>query len=287
MNILLTLYPNSVMYTKTMLLSLFLHNKEHLNIYIFHARLKYCEINQLVKFIKKYGHSVNIIEIEEKYFKDAPLYRGCTKEIYYRLLAMEKLPNDVKKVLYMDIDIIVNNSLNEFYNTEFDNKYFVVCEDSNHSRNNDELYDILNIPKEKNYFNSGVLLFNLDLLRKTNQTTKIRKFMRGNWSKKNKWFHDQNILNSMYYDCVKYKEYILFNCLIKNVPDEKKEFCLKNSSIFHFAGIKPWNYKYPSKCYKIWWKYAIRAGYFGKYLKFWIRHKFYMMFDCKEKKCIV
>ncbi len=283
MNILLTLFPNSVMYAKTMLLSLFLNNNDNLNIFIFHSRLKYCEINELIKFIKKHGHSVSIIEIEEEYFENAPLYRGCTKEIYYRLLAMEKLPANIKKVLYMDVDIIINNSLTEFYNTEFENNYFVVCEDSNHSRNNDELYDILNIPKERKYFNSGVLLFNLDLLRETGQTMKIQEFMKGNWAEKNKWFHDQNVLNSMYYDNVKYKDYMLFNCLIKNVSNEKKEFCLKNSSIFHFAGIKPWNYKYPSECYKIWWSYAIKAGYWGRYIRFLVKHKIYMFYGFKDK----
>lgn len=265
------------MYAKTMLFSFFYNNPGTHNVFIFHSRLTCRETADIISFIKKKNSRVNVLEIESDYFDDAPLYRGCTKEIYYRLLAIIKIPEDIKRILYLDIDIIVNNSLSDFYSTEFGQCYFIACEDSNHSQKNDELYEILNIPRGEKYFNSGVLLFNLDLLRKDNQFEAILSFMHGSWKKNNKWFHDQNVLNAMYYDKVVYKDYFLYNCLIKNVSGDKKEFCLNKSSIFHFAGIKPWDYQYPSGCYKIWWGYAIKAGYFLNYMAFIFRKRFYIL----------
>ena len=279
MNILLTLYQNSIMYCKTMLLSLFEHSNVQLNIFIFHSNLNEKEINEITKFIKSYHNNVNIIKIDNHYFQNAPLYRGCTKEIYYRLLAMDKLPNTIERVLYLDIDIIINNNIEGFYNMDFNENYFIVCEDKNHSKKNIELYNILGIPQDAKYFNSGVLLFNLSLLRKNKQSKSIQEFMQSDWKEKNKWFHDQNVLNSLYYDKVKYSDYQIYNCFIKNIPREKRPFYLENSCIFHFAGLKPWKYKYPNECYKIWWKYAIKADYKKEFLKFIIKNKIYFFLN--------
>ena len=265
------------MQVKTMLYSLFANGNTKNNIFIFYSKLTGEEIKQIYNFIRKYKNDVNFIKIEDEYFNDAPLYRNCSKEIYYRLLAMEKLPYNIKRILYLDIDIIINNDLNKFYEADFENKYFIVCEDSNHSRKNKELYRILNIPEEYKYFNSGVMLFNLELLRKDNQSEAINKFMSGEWKEKNKDFHDQNVLNALYYKDVKYEDNLIYNCFIKNIYGEERKKCLKDACIFHFAGIKPWNYKYPSKCYKIWWKYANKVGYRHKYYLFKIMHFVYML----------
>ncbi len=204
MNILVTIPPNNILYLKTMLLSLFENNNNILiNIFLLHSFIPEKDIRDLNKFVLKYQNKLFVYRVDEEIFKFAPLYRNCSVEIYYRLAAMKYLPQNIDKVLYLDVDIIINKSLLELYNMEFNDKYFIVCEDTNHSKKNKEVYDILNIPYEYPYFNSGVMVMNLKLLRENNQYERILKFMHGDWLIKNKYFHDQNILNALFFKDVR------------------------------------------------------------------------------------
>ena len=40
-------------------------------------------------------------------------------EAYYRLMLLDILPSNVKRMFYFDVDIIVNKSLEDFYNINF------------------------------------------------------------------------------------------------------------------------------------------------------------------------
>lgn len=256
MNLLVTIKPGSNFYLKTMLLSLFkYHRNIKINVHLFQSFLSLEEVNDLSEFHQYFGHHLTVYHIDPAIFKNAPLYRGCSQEIYYRLLASEILTDDIKRILYLDIDLIINGNLEELYQTKFRGKYFVACEDTNHSMINEEVYGILDIPMHYPYFNSGVLLMNLERLRETNELERIHKYMSGDWAEKNKYFHDQNVLNALYYGKVKYVNSFVYNCLIKNFTQIEKLF--EECRIFHFAGIKPWEQEYPCvRCKEIWHKYA-------------------------------
>lgn len=75
---------------KVMLKSLFLNNQgESFAIYMMHSSLNAQELDDLRQFIEGHGNQLNVIYIEDNYFKDAPTLLHYTKEMYYRLLALE------------------------------------------------------------------------------------------------------------------------------------------------------------------------------------------------------
>lgn len=50
-------------------------------------------------------------------------------EAYYRLMLLDILPSNVKRMFYFDVDIIVNKSLEDFYNINFEGNDLAACED--------------------------------------------------------------------------------------------------------------------------------------------------------------
>ncbi len=91
------------------------------------------------------------------------LGRGHNTSFLLRLLTEQILPENLDKILYMDVDIVVTGSLNELYKYQFNNQIAAaVVKDV--VRNND--YTRLNIdPSKTVYFNSGVMLINLEYWR--------------------------------------------------------------------------------------------------------------------------
>lgn len=97
--------------------------------------------------------------------------------IYYRLLLADILPETVHKVLYLDADIIVRHDLSELWNTDISDYALAAVTDQNRI---EESSKRLGYSPNLGYFNSGVLLFNLDYFRKNNITTKLIEFIKHN-----------------------------------------------------------------------------------------------------------
>ena len=113
----------------------------------------------------------NMIDADIEFFHVHPEYvsdfapRGrITIESYFRLLLVDLLPTTVKRVLYLDIDIIVNKNLYELYNTDLKDLYLAACPTFKPM----DYQDFVKLSEEraKNcYFNAGVILFNLEKMR--------------------------------------------------------------------------------------------------------------------------
>lgn len=281
MNILIATNSNYFMPTIVMLESLIYNNPCEITIYLLYSDLSGNEIDNLLRFIdKKKNVTIITIKVSESMFEGAPLYLHLTKETYYRLLAQSILPQELERILYLDVDMIINKSIIDFYNQDFfydgKEKLYVVCEGLGVSLKDKKIYDNLNIPYDKKYFNAGVLLMNLRLIREKVSKTLIFDYIRNNSDKL--YYQDQDILNALFYDDVKYADYRIFNQSILNIKNKDQELeTLNNSAIIHYAGSeKPWQYTYLSWLCGLFWKYARKTEYSGCYIGFAIKRKKYI-----------
>ena len=108
------------------------------------------------------------------------------KATYYRL-KLQELLNDVSKVIYLDGDTLIFKDLSELYNLNITNKYYLGMLDGCPGE-----ADGFNVTI-KYYLNAGVILCNLEELRKDNMTEKFETFIRKNHKILN--FADQTALN--------------------------------------------------------------------------------------------
>lgn len=122
---------------------------------------------EILDFCQRLGVTYYPVVIGKNEFQDAPTSKRYPETIYYRLLAHEYLPQDLDKVLYIDADILCLNDIFDFYETDLGENLYAAAShiaDSN-------IRDLINKARLGNfeaasYVNSGVLLMNLDQIRK-------------------------------------------------------------------------------------------------------------------------
>ena len=98
------------------------------------------------------------------------IYAVWSTANFYRISLPELLPNE-HKILYLDVDTLIYKDLTKIYNYNITDKYFVGMLEYKYFG-----YAKYFPEKFKNYINTGVLLCNLDELRKGNISQKFMQF---------------------------------------------------------------------------------------------------------------
>ncbi|MPM25247.1 General stress protein A [bioreactor metagenome] len=253
MNILVTVNSNYILPLMVMLKSLFMSNPgEYFDIYLLYTNVTEGEIRDLEQYIKGSGHSFYGIEIQDE-FSGAPVIFHYTKEMYYRLLAYEFLPGTLDRILYLDPDILVLNPIKALYDMDMEHYLFAAAyhnipavKEVNRLRLTP--YDI------EEYYNSGVLLMNLELQRQHMSEKVIFDFIDKNELKL--IMPDQDILNALYAKEIKPLDEKLYNYDARYFYYYKvssnglcdMDFVIRNTVFLHFCGKrKPWTRQYNGK----------------------------------------
>ena len=264
MNILVTVSQSYCVYVTAMLKSLFRHNHCPITVYLMFSRVDDETLEKVRAYIEdKNGHTFVPVRVGDDVFDDAPVNMYFTKEMYYRLLASRLLPEEAERVLYMDPDILVRGSVEEFYNLPFDGNMLIAMPDPpqtfNRNISDNRPHHIrLGLPEDFRYINSGVLLMNLRLMREKNfNVNSIFEIIE---AKKDDGlvYPDQDAINIYFRDSMKLWKN-LFNYNPGLQANEvirwglsKKYRRLENPIIVHFMGpVKPWSIHYRNKyCYE-------------------------------------
>ncbi|MDX2099948.1 MAG: glycosyltransferase family 8 protein [Leptolyngbyaceae cyanobacterium bins.59] len=162
MNVLFCFDRNYEQHFGVAVTSLILNNAAHLQgIYIItdhispelKAKLEALTQKHKVTF---YPYEIDGKKAEVDKFK---IFAHVSAAACYRLLIAEILPPDLEKVLYLDSDLVVNGDLSELYNLDVSN--YPVAAFGGKVRTTKQRLQL----KNDYYFNSGVLLINLNLWR--------------------------------------------------------------------------------------------------------------------------
>lgn len=169
---------------------------------------------------------------------------SVTQAAYYRLLISEILPKTIQKVLYMDGDIIVRHSLLPLWNTDLKDYPLGAVIDS--IGDNPEFYQRLNYSPKLGYFNSGVMLINLEYWREHEVVKDFLGILKEYGD--NLKFWDQDVLNISFSENkfllpIKYNFMSGFLWMQAQYSSKYENEVLearKDPVIVHFAGSKPW-----------------------------------------------
>lgn len=257
---------NYAQHCAVMLCSLFENNRAHtFTVHILINTLKDEYKKSLKKLAESYNSEVLFYEV------DSTLLEGCkyrslrplSEAAYYRVLLSSIIPTNIDKILYLDCDIVVIGDVGELFEIELDGYPLAavqepveICED--HRRQ-------LSIPYGESYFNSGVLLINLDYWRKNDSQTSLLEF-----SKRDRFVycHDQDALNYVF----KKQWYRLppkwnkSNTATLELIDfyhilDKREY-IKDARIIHYIDEpKPWYGIYGTRYRKLYKKYLKISGW--------------------------
>lgn len=275
-NILFASNSNYFMPLTVGITSVFENNKENkIVIYVFYNNLEKNQENILLNLAKTYNQKINLIKVTDHYFNSAPTPRW-SKETYYRLLIVELLPKDLQRILYLDCDIIVNKPLNDLYEIDLDDKYLAATIEKNDQAARVRLG--LNI--NGNYYQSGVVLFNINKCRSVLNYEQITRVIKVLGSKL--LIVDQDVINVMFDNKIipldqKFNNHDIINFCNNNTNRLFNKIDKKNISetfIFHYVIGKPWNNLYAGSCEDIWYKYLLLSPYKDLYYKKYTKFKY-------------
>ena len=291
MNILLQSNEKYAKYMSVMLVSLFSNHKDtKINIYVIHSSLSEETMNNLKQFVTKYNNSIEFIKCSSDLFKGFKTNSYLTIEMYYKLLAHIVLPKNIDRVLFLDIDLIIDENIYDFYSADFEGKYIIAAGQAPFSdySNLDKNFNVMYATKGK-YFNVGVLVLNLQKFRADNIVIEdYYRAVKEISAINSKFLYEQGIMNYMfaqygtkYYQVLEYNYRFHIQYENQKLIDGKKiKFKPK---IIHYANTliqyKPWDlnftdeelckfdlgeiipgyFNYNKEIHelnKIWWNYA-------------------------------
>lgn len=219
--------------------------------------------------------SINLINMKNKY-EDLPFKKNIMMAPAYYRLDIHNIVKDRNRGIWLDGDTLVFEDLNNLIKIDMKDNYVLGFLDS--LVNQMEIFGI----KNSIALCSGVLLFNLESLRKNNYTKKINQFIGEN---KYKLFsHDQTIINVVFHDKKgilppKYGMWAFHNKRIAKkylsilkpyAKYKEKEFiyAIDHPAILHYIWPKPFWKNYRPSFRKEWWEYAKKTEYFKEIFKF-------------------
>lgn len=262
MNILVTTSNEFSKYVPVLMQSIYdNHPETSVNLYLMNSGFSKTVKKTLSDFVTKRGQKVEFIEINPAMFKGFLTNFCFGVEVYYYMICHEFLPKDMKRILYIDVDTVVNDDIYDgLYNLDFDdNALIAACHNINVEAAMNEARNNPDIEKAAagQYFNAGVVLFNLEYLRNSDFNYKRLVELKDEVDKKAKTSaFDQSILNYAFFDKTKFVSKLDYNFAWSFLySDAAKQVTNKKKAILH--------YTYPGNCYKPWDVFF--EGDFAKY----------------------
>ncbi len=257
------------------IISLFENNSEvrNIDVYILSDGISDSNQTKLLQIAKKYDRTISIIDISKELENimgtGASSYVNSLDNghtIYSRFIIGKIFPT-LSRILYLDCDTLVNSNILTLYNRDLKENPIGLAYDCNH----DNYKQYINLPQNNHYFNSGVMLTDLNKWRERNCYERIIDHITN--IRSSYPLPDQDLLNIVLGNectplnmCDNYlSQYFLYNYHDNIFVYNKKpgiywkeqewlasDKALKEAIIIHFCGntfIRPWykNSKHPMK----------------------------------------
>ena len=214
---------------------------------------------------------LRIIEPDVGMIADLSVSHHISHAAYYRLLAGELLPQEIDKAIYLDCDVLVCDDLLDLWRQPLADNYCLATVDiacpyidarlgcQNFRRANPYMASLqpvrnyleLGLDGRSEYFNSGVMVLNLDRWRRENIAHRLLKTLRDH--RRHVWCWDQYALNVLFH-----KNWGRFDprwnqgAHVYEYPDARRvpidvqewQTMKNNPSVIHFTTeFKPWHPK--------------------------------------------
>lgn len=222
--------------------------------------MNFIEVSDLV-------NKFELNEIQREYLMNSPI------PITSRLFLTKLLPESVDKIISLDSDVLVVDSIRKLWNINIDNYYYAGVKDLMPTA----FTESIGLTENNNYLNTGILLINLKKIRTDKKDREFLDFITKNY---NLYMHyDQGIINAVCKDAmlVIHPKFNYIGSLHTNKPynlvkwyvnpkyyyDKKTILEAKNNTvIYHFCEGslgRPWtnnNHLY----YNLYKEYVLKSG---------------------------
>lgn len=163
-NILFILTDSYVLYTCPLVLSIIRNFSNLTNFYYLAPDISSKNVDLLSSFASLHGSHAHFIDCNPDIYKEFMSTERYPAFLYSKLIPHCYLPDNLSRVLGLDVDTIVTGNIDDLYNENIDGYFLAAC------HNKRSLMNLWQLRIDSEYFqegfNGGVILYNLDLLRK-------------------------------------------------------------------------------------------------------------------------
>lgn len=238
------------------MISLFENNKElrDLQVYLLGDHVSNENKHVLNEIAFRYGRECHVVDVPDLNIPKNLTSKRWPKSAFTRMFVGELMPQDVKRVLYLDCDVIVRGRINELINYDMQNYAICAVKDCVSRQYKKKI----GIEKEGRYVNAGVLLMDLTKMRELNLRGMMFDFMEEYLDVIS--YADQDVLNGMFkgnfgvlppqYDvmtqmcCYTYNQILQYRRPSNYYSREEVEVAQKEPVIIHYTtcmlNIRPW-----------------------------------------------
>ena len=239
---------NYIRHCAVMLKSLYDTNqREEINVYIIHGAIDEAERSKLAAYLGRFLSLVSFIKINPEILKGFPPFGHLPISTYYRLLIPTVLPPAIQKVIFLDCDLVVADSLNDLWNMNLGDYPLAAVTDHGVKSSCERL----GLSESSGYFNPGVTVIDLNKWRKRDILSEGLEFVKSTRATLTNC--DQDVLNHIFeaqwlHLDIKWNACPHLWGMYKgeDAPLTPQDEAARNKpAIIHFAGAgntKPWNY---------------------------------------------
>ena len=184
---------NYIAHSATMLHSLLAHADDlHVVVHYLHPpELPAEPLERLRGMVEQGGGTLTPLEVRDEVSEGLPVEGFTRKATWYRIF-LPRLLGDLDRVLFLDCDLVVADSISELWEAELGDDYVAAVTNVfmvEHLFRVDEL----GLEDPRDYFNAGVMLMNLDAMRRDGCTEAMYEY--GTRNAGELVFRDQDVLN--------------------------------------------------------------------------------------------
>lgn len=274
-NVAFTIDKNYPMYTILAINSILVNNDSNSDytFYIIENNLTNKNKQFMRNFVENQNQKIEFINLDTnivdkgKYFYTFSEGKRITPIGMARIIIPEILPKDIERVIYLDGDTLITGDLKDLYNYDLGNNYVGMAKNIGHLEYKMYKFDT--------YFNSGVIVMDLNKLRKNDVSNKMIEYLS---THSEEFIYDGQTDNSVYL----YPDQDLINIIldgkIKKLDQNWNnqtigQIALVNCNlrgILHYIGpIKPWyfpkSHSYGVELYYQYWQQSPLKKYIYYY----------------------
>ncbi len=240
------------------------------------------EKEKIRKYYQRDNIFVRFFNVKEALDQFQLYVRDYLSIMTYARLLIPQIFADFHRVLYLDCDIVCAADVGELYHRDMQGMCLYAIPDVilnmeawNNPNSEDTkryLEDIVGARKEGQYFNGGVIVFDIDAIKQENNSLfEIAEERQWKWA-------DQDVLNYVYCNRVMYGKIQWNAIVIANFKQRRRYLkrsglyesyveALENPRIIHYAGEMLPCYRRKVPLEQFFWKYAKSSLYFDAIIK--------------------
>ncbi len=261
MNVLVTVDRRCLKALSVMVKSLVENTRDTVHLYVMHRSLTEEDLKDIKRVVPSPRLVLHNVPVTKTFVKHAPTSRRYPVEIYDRLFAAWCLPEEVHRILYLDPDLVVVRPIDDLWNVNLHGNLFAAA---SHVDPLATFFNDLRLCASPGtpYLNSGVLLMDLDAIRKRTSPKKIQSYIA--WHTLFLALPDQDVLSALYGRKTLLLDPTLYNmterlyrkeCMRYGKERTEKQV-FSSVRIVHYVGRnKPWKDTYRGDLDVFWKRY--------------------------------